>query len=84
MCERPTLDVIDSRIAKLMNKPTVRRRRRCSSCNYRYTTFEVGAEIVSTHLTRIYNIATRISPMIDEIKTISYQRKDFNPETEDV
>lgn len=46
-CRHESNKVVDSRAGPpALGVPSVRRRRRCESCKYRFTTYEVSAHII--------------------------------------
>lgn len=53
-CDGP-LGVNDSRAAKFLGAPSIRRRRACLSddCGHRFTTFEVSAETIDQHFEQL-------------------------------
>lgn len=62
------LGVIDSRPAMFMGEPSIRRRRRCYACEYRFTTFEVTEEVAANHLRRSEQLERATDLFIDAIK----------------
>lgn len=79
-CGSPKTSVIDSRRSAAFR---IRRRRKCSNCNHRFTTFEISAEefalfdIDGAMIAKLQRDAMRVTKTIEEL-TKQQKRKEEN------
>lgn len=59
------LQVIDSRPVQFMGEDTIRRRRRCTKCPHRFTTFEIS----KSNLVKQVRFAERSKHFADDVVT---------------